>query len=176
MSLITISSSIHKETSDIGEWKVIHLDNDEHAKELTNRANELDAAMVVDVPNTSNSNNQYQSQRVIVHGATTLTAAIATVLSHKFNNETGLEVINGGINSSRRLCDLISPIEAFDTSPEHEFRWSDLHYRLSLQGTQEKFKRQQQRRKALFKHHEQKHVKAARSHAKQKHKGMNRRG
>lgn len=58
-----------------------------------------------------------------------------------------------------------------------DFRWSDLHHRLSEQGTKTKLERQQQRRKALHKFHEAqrlKKIKKAREHAKQKQKSMKR--
>jgi hypothetical protein len=62
---------------------------------------------------------------------------------------------------------------SFTTFPE-EFRFSDLHYRLSHEATMLKDKRQQQSRKAHFLLHEKKRVARGRSHAKQKHKGMQR--
>lgn len=53
-----------------------------------------------------------------------------------------------------------------------EWPWTPLHYKLSQIGTQEKEKRVQQRRAALFKLHEKKRLKKGRSHAKQKHKSV----
>jgi hypothetical protein len=57
-----------------------------------------------------------------------------------------------------------------------EWRWTELHAKLSWEGTLDKFKRQQQRQKSLYKHYQQKRIKKGRSHSKQKHKGMNRAG
>lgn len=57
-----------------------------------------------------------------------------------------------------------------------EWRWTDLHAKLSWEGSMDKFKRQQQRQKSLFKHHEEKRIKKGRSHAKQRHKSVARRG
>lgn len=90
-----------------------------------------------------------------------LTAAIAAVLSTRFADD----VVQPYPLQDR---DMFSYYRDFPV----EFRWTDLHYRLSMQSGPEKDKQVQQRRKAHFKFHQQKRVKQGRSHAKQKHKGM----
>lgn len=64
------------------------------------------------------------------------------------------------------------PEITWDADFPQEFRYSDLHYRLSLEATKIKDQRKQQSRKAKFLFHEKKRVQKGRSHAKQKHKGM----
>jgi hypothetical protein len=99
-----------------------------------------------------------------------LNVAIAAVLSKAF--EVIEEPIGFRLSRQRPMFD--PDMFFFPTCYEVEFRWTDLHHRLSLQGTQMKLERQQQRRKALFKFHQEKRAKRGKEHAKQKHKGVSR--
>lgn len=60
----------------------------------------------------------------------------------------------------------------WDFSVPPEWRWSNLHHKLSLQATLLKEKKVQQRRQALFNHYQEKRAKKGRSHAKQRAKSM----
>lgn len=63
---------------------------------------------------------------------------------------------------------------SWDWNDPPEWRWSGLHQKLSLQATLLKEKKVQQRRQALFKHHQEKRAKKGRSHAKQRAKSAKR--
>lgn len=97
-----------------------------------------------------------------------LNAAIAAVLSKAF--DVVEEPIGFGMIHRRPKFD--PDMFFFPTCYDMEFRWTPLHLKLSLQGTQMKLERQQQRRKALHKFHEQKRAKRGKEHAKQKQKSL----
>ena len=131
--------------------------------------------IVIDVPDevfhySSDQTTHIASARVIVIGGIA-SRAISKAIVNALVAAAGCTV--GTAHPIRE------PAISFDNfwrthSLPPEWRWSNLHYKLSLEGSLEKFKRQQQRQKSLFKHDEQKRIKKGRSHAKQKHKGMSR--
>ena len=115
-----------------------------------------------------------RAERVIVMGDCHTSERTPSILRN-----AGAVVLGIGFGMSTKeimrqsVACMMDAMVSISNYPE-EFRFSDLHYRLSHEATMLKDKRQQQSRKAHFKMHEKKRVARGRSHAKQKHKGMQR--
>lgn len=112
--------------------------------------------------------DSYQQRILVVgdtHGSPNIRIAIARVLSNSFSDAIG--------NSMCQLAERMNAWScAWDYTPE--WRWTNLHHKLSLEATLLKEKKVQQRRQALFKHHQEKRAKKGRSHAKQRAKSAKR--
>ena len=111
-------------------------------------------------------------RKVLVVGGSNsslLNAAISEVLGNQFSKafEAFTESIPSFANTFSYRWDY-----SFCYTPD--WRWSDLHHKLSLEATLLKEKKVQQRRQALFKHHQEKRAKKGRSHAKQRAKSAKR--
>lgn len=159
------------------EWDTASLSIPDHPPELKEDPAMMSATFKKITSATTDEGQRAERRtRVVIVGSgpeahsmcsTMRKARIAAVL---ICGSLGLNMRESAQEAMANVVDMMSFTENFPT----EFRFTDLHYQLSMQGARIKDQREQQSRKAHFILKEKKRVARGRSHAKQKHKGVSR--